>query len=423
MASRLVYGIDVGTTKIVAIAGRVDDRRGWSEVLSVGEVPSHGLRRGMVVDREAATESVVAAIEDCGEPLRGGPVAVGIAGGHISSLNTEVTLLNRSRNRTVTKRFMKRLEAETRQEVGLEEGEKVIQVVPRSFVLDGTEGVKQPLGLAARSVTMRAHVVAGSVSSIQNLLGAVEDCGVKVSRVVLEPLASSEACLLDEDRSLGVALLDMGGGTTDIATFMRGSLTHTAVIPIGGESFSSDVAYGLKVPFETAEELKKRYGTVVSGAVDDVAAVKLGDKHYNARFISQILEYRAYEVLEYARDSLENARVRNLLPGGVVLTGGGSLLEGIEQLAEKILDTRVRVVAPRRIKGDSEPVRKPQYSTAVGLLYFAAKNDDLRPKSKGARTTSFDSILTAVKEWFGFGLLEGDPGGTSTGRPGAGERN
>jgi cell division protein FtsA len=241
--------------------------------------------------------------------------------------------------------------------------------------------------------------------------------------VVLEPLASSEACLLDEDRSLGVALLDMGGGTTDIATFMRGSLTHTAVIPIGGESFSSDVAYGLKVPFETAEELKKRYGTVVSGAVDDVAAVKLGDKHYNARFISQILEYRAYEVLEYARDSLENARVRNLLPGGVVLTGGGSLLEGIEQLAEKILDTRVRVVAPRRIKGDSEPVREPQYSTAVGLLYFAAKNDDLRPKSKGARTTSFDSILTAVKEWFGFGLLKGDPGGTSTGKPGAGERS
>ena len=382
MASKLVYGIDVGTTKIVAIVGRVDDRRGWSEVLSVGEVPSHGLRRGMVVDREAATESVAAAIEDCGVPLRGGPVAVGIAGGHISSLNTEVTLLNRSRNRTVTERFMKRLEAETRQEVGLEEGEKVIQIVPRSFVLDGTEGVKQPLGLAARSVTMRAHVVAGAVSSIQNLLGAVEDCGVKVSRVVLEPLASSEACLLDEDRSLGVALLDMGGGTTDIATFMRGSLTHTAVIPIGGESFSSDVAYGLKVPFETAEELKKRYGTVVSGAVDDVAAVKLGD-----------------------------------------LTGGGSLLEGIEQLAEKILDTRVRVVAPRRIKGDSEPVRKPQYSTAVGLLYFAAKNDDLRPKSKGARTTSFDSILSAVKGWFGFGLLERDPGGTSTGRPGAGGRS
>jgi cell division protein FtsA len=180
LASRLVYGIDVGTTKIVAIAGRVDYRHGRSEVLSVGEVPSHGLRRGMVVDREAATESVVAAIEDCGVPLRGGPVAVGIAGGHISSHNTEVTLLNRSRNRTVTERFMKRLEAETRQEVGLEEGEKVIQVVPRSFVLDGTEGVKQPLGLAARSVTMRAHVVAGAVSSIQNLLGAVEDCGVKV---------------------------------------------------------------------------------------------------------------------------------------------------------------------------------------------------------------------------------------------------
>ncbi|HEX2108752.1 MAG TPA: cell division protein FtsA [Rubrobacteraceae bacterium] len=405
MASKLVYGIDVGTTKIVAIAGRVEDRRGWAEVLSVGEAPSHGLKRGIVVDREAATESVLEAIEDCeGLPRggRGGEVSVGIAGSHISSVNTEVTLLNRSRNRTVTERFVKRLEGEAKQ-IELGQDQKVIHVVPRSFVLDGAEGATQPVGLAARRVTMRAHVVAGSISSIQNLLGVVEDCGVKVSRVVLEPLASSESCLLDEDRRLGVALIDIGGGTTDIATFMRGSLTHTTVIPLGGESFSADVAYGLKVPFETADELKKRYGTVLSGTVDDVAAITLGDKHYNARFVSQILEYRAREVLEYVRDSLDKAGVRNLLPGGAVLTGGGSLLEGTDELAEKILGMRTRTVTPRRIKGDSEPVRKPQYATAVGLLYFSAKNGDLGPKSKGAEVASFGSIVKAVKEWFGFG--------------------
>jgi cell division protein FtsA len=207
--------------------------------------------------------------------------------------------------------------------------------------------------------------------------------------------------------------VDIGGGTTDIATFMRGSLTHTTVIPIGGESFSSDVAYGLKVPFDTADELKLRYGTVLSNVVDDVAAVTLDGQHYNARFMSQILEYRAREVLEYVRDSLEEARVRNLLPGGTVLTGGGSLLEGMEVLAEKILGMRTRVTTPRRIKGDAEPLRKPQYSTAVGLLYFAAKNDDLRPKSKGARIASFGSIVSAVKEWFGFGIVS--PGGAPTG--------
>jgi cell division protein FtsA len=405
LASRLVYGIDVGTTKIVAIAGRVDDRRGWAEVLSVGEAPSHGLKRGIVVDREAATESVLEAIEDCeGLPRggRGGEVSVGIAGSHISSVNTEVTLLNRSRNRTVTERFVKRLEGEAKQ-IELGQDQKVIHVVPRSFVLDGAEGATQPVGLAARKVTMRAHVVAGSISSIQNLLGVVEDCGVKVSRIVLEPLASSESCLLDEDRHLGVALVDIGGGTTDIATFMRGSLTHTTVIPLGGESFSADVAYGLKVPFATADELKKRYGTVLSGTVDDVAAIALDDKHYNARFVSQILEYRAREVLEYVRDSLDKAGVRNLLPGGAVLTGGGSLLEGTDELAEKILGMRTRTVTPRRIKGDSEPVRKPQYATAVGLLYFSAKNGDLGPKSKGAEVASFGSIVKAVKEWFGFG--------------------
>ena len=406
MTSKPVYGIDVGTTKIVAIAGRADGRRGWVEVLSVGEAPSHGLKRGIVVDREAATESVLEAIEDCdGFPRgsRGHEVSVGIAGSHISSVNTEVTLLNRSRNRTITERFVKRLEAEAKQ-IELGEDEKVIHVVSRSFVLDGAEGATQPVGLAARKVTMRAHVVAGSVSSIQNLLGAVEDCGIKVSRVVLEPLASSEACLLEEDRRLGVALIDIGGGTTDIATFMRGSLTHTAVIPLGGENFSADVAYGLKVPFETADELKKRYGTVLSSTVDDVAAVTVGDKHYNARFVSQILEYRAREVLEYARDSLDRAGVRHLLPGGAVLTGGGSLLEGTNELAEKVLGMRTRTAAPRRIKGDSEPVRKPQYSTAVGLLYFSAKNGNLRLKNKGAEVASFGSIVKAVKEWFGFGV-------------------
>jgi cell division protein FtsA len=407
LASKLVYGIDVGTTKIVAIAGRVvDGRRGWAEVLSVGEAPSHGLRRGMVVDREAATESVAEAIEACGGALRGGPVSVGIAGGHISSLNTEVTLLNRDSNRMVTERFVRRLEIEARQ-VELGEDEKVIHVVPRSFVLDGTEGVTQPVGLAARKVTMRAHIVSGAVSSIQNLLGAVEDCGVKVSRVILEPLASSEACLLDEDRSLGVALIDIGGGTTDIAAFMRGALTHTAVIPLGGESFSADVAYGLKLPFDVAEELKLRYGTVLSQTVDDVAAVRLRDKHYNARFISQILEYRAQEVFEYVRDSLDKAGVRSLLPGGAVLTGGGCQLEGMDELAEKILGMPTRTAIPRRIKDDTEPIRKPQYSTAVGLLYFSAKNDDLRPKRKGTNYTgytSFGSIVTAVKEWFGFGV-------------------
>jgi cell division protein FtsA len=387
----------VGTTKIVALAGRVDARRGWAEVLSMGEAPSYGLRRGVVVDRQAAADSIGEALEACG--VRGGNVSVGIAGSHISSFNTEVTLLNRSRDLTVTDRFLRRLDQEARQ-LDLDEDERVIHVVPRGYVLDGSEGVKNPVGLAARKVTMRAHVVSGAVSSIQNLLRAVEDCGVRVARVVLEPLASAEACLLDSDREAGVALLDIGGGTTDIATFIRGALTHTAVIPIGGESFSSDVAYGLKIPQHKAEELKLRYGTVLSQTVDSVAPVKLDDRHYNAHFISQILEYRAREVLEYARDSLDKSGSRDLLPGGVVLTGGGSLLDGMTELAEDILGIRASTATPRRVRGEVEPVQKPQYATSIGLLYFAAKNNDLRPKGKGAGATSFGSIVEAVKGWF-----------------------
>ncbi len=397
MAQSLVYGVDVGTTKIVALAGRVDARRGWAEVLSVGEAPSYGLKRGVVVDRQAAAESIAEALDSCG--VRARQVSVGIAGSHISSFNTEVTLLNRTRDLTVTDRFMGRLDQEARQ-LELDEDERVLHVVPRGYVLDGSEGVKNPVGLAARKVTMRAHVVSGAVSSIQNLLRAVEDCGVRVSRVVLEPLASAEACLSDSDRESGVALLDIGGGTTDIATFIRGALTHTAVIPIGGESFSSDVAYGLKIPQHKAEELKLRYGTVLSDTVDSVAPVKLDDRHYNAHFVSQILEYRALELLEYARDSLDRSGTREMLPGGVVLTGGGSLLDGMTDLAEEVLGVRASTAAPRRVRGEVQPVQKPQYATSVGLLYFAAKNDDLRPKSKGAGATSFGSIVEAVKGWF-----------------------
>jgi cell division protein FtsA len=397
LAQPVVYGIDVGTTKIVALAGRVDPRRGWVEVLSMGEAPSYGLRRGVVIDRQAAADSIGEALEACG--VRGGHVSVGIAGSHISSFNTEVTLLNRSRDLTVTDRFLRRLDQEARQ-IDLAEDERVLHVVPRGYVLDGSEGVKNPIGLAARKVTMRAHVVSGAVSSIQNLLRAVEDCGVRVSRVVLEPLASAEACLVDSDREVGVALLDIGGGTTDIATFIRGALTHTAVIPIGGESFSSDIAYGLKISQHKAEELKLRYGTVLSQTVDSVAPVKLDDRHYNAHFISQILEYRAREVLEYARDSLEMSGTRDLLPGGVVLTGGGSLLSGMTELAEDILGMRASTATPKRVRGEVEPVQKPQYATSIGLLYFAAKNYDLGSKSKGAGKTSFGSIVEAVKGWF-----------------------
>jgi cell division protein FtsA len=397
LAASLVFGIDVGTTKIVALAGRVDPRRGWVEVLSMGEAPSYGLKRGVVVDRQAAAESIAEAVDACG--VRGGPVTVGIAGSHISSFNKEVTLLNRSRNLTVTDRFVRRLEQEARQ-LDLYEDEQVIHVVPRGYVLDGSEGVKNPVGLAARKVTMRAHVVSGAVSSIQNLLRAVEDCGVKASRIVLEPLASAEACLPEADREAGVVLLDIGGGTTDIATFYRGALTHTAVIPIGGESFTSDLAYGLKVPEYKAEELKVRYGTTLSSTIDSVAAVRLEDRHYNASFISQILEYRARELYDYVEDSLRGTRVADLISSGVILTGGGSLLDGMTDLAEETLGLHARTAVPRMVRGEVKPVQKPQYATSVGLLYFSARNDDPRPKGKGVGSGSFGTILEAVRGWF-----------------------
>ena len=397
MARKVIHGIDVGTTKIVALTGEVDDQRGSVEILSFGEATSHGLKRGVVVDRESAADSVAEAMNACG--MGDVPVVVGVAGGHISSFNTEVTLLNRSRNLTVTERFVRRLEYEARQ-VPIDEDEQIIHVVPRGYVLDGSEGVQQPVGLAARKVMMRAHIVTGAISSIQNLLYAVEDCGAQVSQVVLEPLASAEACLRAVDRDAGVILIDIGGGTTDMAVFLKGALVHTDVIPIGGESFTSDIAYGLKVHYEGAERLKVRYGTVLSRIVDPVAAVGLNKRHYNAHFLSQILEYRAQEVFEYVSNSLKENGLRSQISGDTVLTGGGSLLDGMTELSEDVLAVPARTAAPYNVKGDFNALRKPQYATSVGLLNFVARQGKAKSKSKGARISSFGSIVEAMKSWF-----------------------
>lgn len=397
MSQQLAYAIDVGTTKVVAIAGRVDVRKGQVEILSVGESPSRGMKRGVVVDRGLAADSVAAAIDACG--VRRGSATVGIAGSHISSFNTEITLINRRRDLVVTEGLIKQLKDESKR-IELKEDERLIHAVPRDFVLDGSEGVMQPVGLSARDVTMRAHVVTGAVSSIQNLLYAVEDCGVKVDEVVLEPLAAAESCLSGGERDLGVALLDIGGGTTDIAVFVDGTLTHTDVIPLGGESFTADAAYGLKIPFEGAEKLKRRYGTVLPRLVDSVAPMRLGNRHYNAHFMSQILEYRAREVMEFARDSLLDARVKDKLPNGLKLTGGGSLLDGMVDLAEEVIGVKTDSVAPTGVMGETKAVQKPQYATAIGLVHFAARNNNRASQRKGASKTSFGSIVAAISNWF-----------------------
>lgn len=394
---REIYGIDVGTTKVVAISGTVDEAGGILEVSSVGEAPSHGLRRGMVVDPASARQAVSEAIKACGPPR--GPVAVGIAGGHISSFNVGATLSNRARNLSVTTDLIELLKQEAgRADPGA--NNRIIQVVPRSFTLDGEETGGTPWGLSARRVTMRAHVVAGAVADIQSLLGVVEDCGIKVSQVVLEPLASSAAVFEEGDLESGTALVDVGGGTTDIASFSPGgALTHTAVVSLGGQSMSSDLAYGLKLPYEDAERLKLCYGTVLPGAVDEVAAVELDGKHYSAHFMSQILEYRAREILEFARDSLQEASVRDEL-SELVLTGGGALLDGMPELAEDITGLRARVAFPTPLLGNSKLVRQPQYATAVGLMRYASDNTKPELKGESARGGSFGSIVSAIKGWF-----------------------
>ncbi|CAN5790702.1 cell division protein FtsA [soil metagenome] len=391
-----IYGIDVGTTKVVAISGSVTEAGGQPEIISVGEAPSHGLRRGLVVDADAARKSVSEAIAACGAPSD--PVVVGIAGGHITSFNAAATLKTRSPKSGIKPDFVQRLKNEAG---NLDPGpnNRIIHVVPRGFTLDGEEGIQDPIGMHARRVTMRAHVVAGAVSDIQSLIGVVEDCGVQVSQVVLEPLASSAAVFKDGDLESGVALVDIGGGTTDIASFSAGgALTHSAVVALGGQSLSSDLAYGLKLPYDDAERLKVRHGSVLPALVDEVATAELDGKNYSAHFMSQVLEYRAREILEFARDSLDEAGVGDHL-SELVLTGGGSLLAGMPELAEDITGLDARLASPNPLPGEFKLVRHPQYSTAVGLLRYASKNPNAKVNGEGARKGSFGSIVSTIKGW------------------------
>lgn len=392
-----IYGIDVGTTKVVAVSGFVSEAGGQPEIISVGEAPSHGLRRGMVVDADAARKSVSEAISACGKP--GDPVVVGIAGGHITSFNAAATLKTRSPKNGVTPDLIQRLKTEAGK-LNPGSGNRIIHVVPRGFTLDGEKKVQDPVGMSARRVTMRAHVVAGAVSDIQSLIGVVEDCGVEVAQVVLEPLASSAAVFREGDLESGVALVDIGGGTTDIASFSAGgALTHSAVVSLGGQSLSSDLAYGLKLPYNDAERLKVRYGSVLPDLVDEVATAELDGKNYSAHFMSQILDYRAREILEFARDSLYEEGVGDHL-SELVLTGGGSLLDGMPELAEDITGLRSRLASPNPLPGEFKLVRHPQYSTAVGLLRYASKNSNVEVDSEGARKGGFGSIVSTIKSWF-----------------------
>jgi cell division protein FtsA len=382
---RTIVGIDVGTTKICTLVGEVDEKRS-PRIVGVGVAPARGIRKGVVVNVQEATDAIATSIEKA-ERISGYEIEsayVGLAGAHVSAINSRgVVAVNRGERGIQPPDIERALDAA--RAMAIPHNREVLHVIPRSYTVDGDDGVRNPLGMQAYRLEVEAHIVTGATSSIQNLVKCVQATGVGIDALVLEPLASGEAVLTDVEREMGVVLADIGGGTTDIAIFIEGSIWHTMVLATGGEHITHDIAIGLRTPFTTAEELKIKHGHARPQAVNanetvDVAAFGEGGRQQVSRqFLSQIVQARAEEIFDLILQEIKRSGYDGLLPAGVVLCGGTADLAGIRDLARDMLNLPVRIGAPQDLQGLVDILDSPAYATSVGLLHWGLRHDAPRP--------------------------------------------
>lgn len=375
-----VVGLDIGTTKICALVGEVLEDNSI-DIRGIGVSPSHGLRKGVVVNIESTVQSIKKAILEA-QTMANYPITAvyaGIAGGHIRGLNSHGIVA--VKDGEVKQGDIERV-IEAAKAVAIPIDREVIHVLPQEYIIDDQDGIKEPLGMSGVRLECKVHIVTGAVTSAQNIVKCAERCDIAVSDIVLEQLASSYAVLSEDEKELGVALIDIGGGTTDIAIFFNGSIQHTSVIAIGGQHFTNDIAIGLRTPQESAEIIKKRYGTASIKAeyLDEIIEVpSIGsrpDRLLRRQIIAEILEPRVRETFEMVAREIGRVRLQELLTSGIVITGGSSLLPGMVEIAEEVIGLPVRLGVPRGVGGLMDVVKSPIYATAVGLVLYGAKYCD-----------------------------------------------
>ena len=399
MKHETVCGLDIGTTKTCAVVA-VDGPSGL-EIVGVGEAPSMGMRKGVVVDLDETIKSIEAATEKA-ERMAGmhvGDVFVGITGEHIRSTNNRAVVAVSGEDREVSHTDVRRV-VDASKIINLPTDRQIIHALPRYFTVDGQEGVDDPVGMAGGRLEVDTHIITGGSSFITNVLKCVHRAGLEAAGLVFEPLASSAATLLPEEKQVGVVLLDIGGGTTDIAVHSLGSAIYTATIPVGGNILTNDVSLGLKTTLAEAEDVKKRFGAgTATTPEDEVFAVRTLDgrstKEHTREQLRAIVVPRVIETLRMAKQKIVENVPRDLVLGEVVLTGGGSLLPGIEPVAEEVFGLPVRVGAPNTIGGLTDTMAQPQYATAIGLVLFGASDDGVH--TNGVRRRA-GSVVNWVKK-------------------------
>ena len=382
MAHRTIVGIDVGTTKVCTIVAQVQDN-GRANVLGVGLTPSKGLDKGVVVNIDDAVNAIATSVEKA-ERLSGyriGTAFVGVAGRHIASLNSRGVVAVARSDHEITRNDIARA-VEAAQAVAIPTQREVIHVIPRAYVLDGHEGIRDPIGMSGFRLEVETHIVTGEVMAIQNLIKSVQRAGVEIDDLVLQPLASGEAVLTADDKDRGVVLVDIGGGTTDIAVFVQGGIWHSSVIPVGGNQFTNDIVLIQQTPHNTAEYLKLKYGAAIAEDPADEASDLIeaegfapGERQQISRsMLNQILQARAEEVIELIYNEIRRSGYEGLLPAGVVITGGSAQLPRFDELMRDMLGIPVRVGAPSDLTGLSDSIDSPPYATGVGLLRWGARH-------------------------------------------------
>ena len=383
MQERVIVGIDVGTTKICVLVGELD-RDGKLNIVGVGTCPSQGLRRGVVVNIEETVTSIAAAL-DRAERLSGKKITsayVGIAGSHISSENSKGFVAISPKNCDIEQNDISRA-FEVARAIAIPANRELIHVIPRGYVVDGQEGIKNPIGMSGFRLEVEAHIITGSVSSMHNLIKCVQKAHVDIEDLVLEPLASGDAVLEEGETDLGVALVDIGGGTTDVAVYTDGAIWHTIVLPVGGNLITSDIAIGLRLPVGVAEELKITYGHCDPSTIDEDDMIDLSqfmpdcDDLVPRKLLSEIIQARVEEIICMVHEEIKKSGYDGLLPAGIVITGGTAELPGILELAGQILDLPARIGSPLGLHGLADSINRPAYSTAVGLLLWGLSNTSL----------------------------------------------
>ena len=399
---RMVVGLDIGTSKVMAIVGEIGTN-GGVEIIGIGSHPSRGLKKGVVVNIESTVQSIQRAVEEA-ELMAGcqiQAVFAGIAGSHVRSLNSHgiVAIKEREVGQGEVDRVIDAAKA-----VAIPADQRILHVLPQEFIIDEQEGIKEPIGMSGVRLEAKVHLVTGAVSAAQNIIKCVRRCGLEVDDITLEQLASSYSVLTDDEKELGVCLVDIGGGTTDIAVFTEGAIRHTAVIPIAGDQVTNDIAVALRTPTQNAEEIKVKYACALrtlTHAEETIEVPGVGDRpsrRLARQTLAEVVEPRYEELLGLIQAELRRTGFEDMVAAGVVLTGGSVKMEGVGELAEEVFHMPVRIGVPKGVAGLAEVVRNPIHSTGVGLLLFGSEheaNASGLPAEEGIR-----GIWARMKSWF-----------------------